>query len=330
MHTDVRGWVRELRDGISRDGLTFQPVAKSLRGAFNGPYFSVTTRRPFGTNIYEREWDLLIVLDACRLDALREVAPEYDFIESVDAIWSVGSASHEWICKTFTNEHVEAIRETTLITTNPFIPQVFDDRVFPPKAYAIPLMWANWDVVEKEEFDYFLKIYRHDYEEQFVATPPNVVTDHAIDIARRRPVERMVLHYFQPHTPYIAAAFREGRAITDTEQDPWKAVRNGTATRSEVWEMYLDNLRLVLDSIEVLLRNVDAERVVITADHGDLFGELGAWGHPEGFVHPDLKKVPWATATATDTGEHSPDIDISRQTGEDDQVEERLAQLGYL
>jgi hypothetical protein len=330
MHTDVRAWIDEYSTAVENGSSPKQALLKSLRGAFNGPYLSLTTRYPLGTNIYERDWDLLIVLDACRVDALRAVAPEYDFIESVDSIWSVGSASHEWICKTFTNEYRAEIADTALITTNPFIPQTFDDRVFPPKAYAIPLMWANWDVVEKSTFKSFLQIHRHDYEDYFSAPPPEIVTDHAIKMGRQMDSGRMVLHYFQPHTPYISRAFREKRPVTSVEQDPWEALQNGETTTEEVWEMYMDNLRFVLDSIETLLKNVDAEKVVITADHGDLFGEMGVYGHPEGFVHPDLKRVPWATATATDTGEHTPDVDAARQTETDQDVEERLAQLGYL
>ncbi|SFR67299.1 hypothetical protein [Halogeometricum limi] len=330
METDVRAWIEELSSGLKGGGSKKQALLWSLRGAFNGPYLSWTARHPIGTNVYERDWDLLIVLDACRLDALREVAPEYDYIQSVDSIWSVGSASHEWICKTFTNEYRSEIEQTSLITTNPFVPQTFDDRVFPPKAYAIPVMWPQWDVVEKSTFQNLLQIHKHDYEEYFSAPPPEIVTDHAIKMAREDPSERMVLHYFQPHTPYISHAHREKRPITDLEDDPWAAMQNGTATKEEAWELYMDNLRFVLDNIRTLLRNIDAEKVVITADHGDLFGEMGAYGHPEGFVHPDLKRVPWAIASGTDTGERQPDVETSRQTDGDHDVEDRLEKLGYL
>jgi len=41
---------------------------------------------PVGTNIYERDWDALVVLDACRVDILREVADEYEFIDEVDSV----------------------------------------------------------------------------------------------------------------------------------------------------------------------------------------------------------------------------------------------------
>lgn len=330
MHTDVRGWVRELRSGIQRDGLSAKPLLKSARGAFNGPYFTLTTRYPMGTNVYDRDWDLLIVLDACRVDALEAVAPEYDFIQSVDSIWSVGTASHEWLCKTFTREHLDEIRETVHITTNPFVPKVFDDHTYPPETYSVPLMWPKWDVVDRDDFKEVINIHRHDYEDISSSPPPQSVTDYAIDAGRRTSFDRMILHYFQPHTPYIAEAYEERRSLTDVERDPWQAVWDGIATKEEIEDLYMENLRYALDSIEVLLRNIDAEKVVITADHGDLFGEWGAWGHPEGFPHPDLKRVPWATATATDTGEYVPEVDVEKQMGAKDDVERRLAELGYL
>lgn len=328
MHTDARSWVSELSGGVRRRRP--QDVARALRGAFNGLYYTLTTRYPVGTNVYERDWDLLVVLDACRVDALRAVAPEYGFLEGVGSVWSVGSASHEWICKTFTNEHRDAVSGTALVTSNPFFPQTFNDRTFPPKAYSIPVMWPDWDVVEKSAFAKFLHVHRHDYEEYFPEAPPEVMTDYAIDVARNGDYDRMVVHYLQPHTPYIADACGADRPLTDIEADPWTAIDEGTATVGEVRELYLDNLRFVLDSVGDLLCNVDASKVVVTADHGELFGEVGLYGHPEGFTHPALKKVPWATATATDRHERTPDVEESRQGKTDPDTEQRLADLGYL
>lgn len=330
MHTDIRGWLGDLSADIRSKGVNYGTVVKPLRGAFNGLYFTVTTRVPLGTNVFERDWDLLVVLDACRVDALRALQTEYAFIEDVDAIWSVGSSSHEWIAKTFTNQYRREIERTVHLTTNPFIPQVFDDRVFPPKSYRIPLMLADWDVVEKAAFKRLLKVHRHDHEDLFAPTPPTDVTDYAIDAGRSEPFERMIVHYFQPHTPFISGAYRERRPVTEVEAHPYRSVRRGIATADEIWRLYLDNLRLALDSVGTLLRNIDAPEVVITADHGDLFGELGAFGHPEGFVHPNLKRVPWATATATDHGERVPAVDVSRQTDAEFDAEERLERLGYL
>jgi len=327
MHIDIRQWLSDLVRAPPGDR-TYAAL-NAVRGLHNGLFYTVSSRYPLGTNIFEREWDLLVVLDACRVDAMEAVAPEYDFIESVDSIWSTGSSSHEWLCKTFTGDHIDEIRETIYLSSNPNAPPTFEDGVRPPRSYAIPLMWANWDVVDRNAFKLFKQIPKPDYEERYATLAPDVVTDHSIHAGRTHEFGRMVVHYFQPHRPYIADAHPEKRAVNDIEDQPWEAIRNGIATKGEVWDLYLDNLRLALDSVERLLANIDAERVVITADHGDLFGEFGMYGHPEGFLHPNLKKVPWVETTATDEKTSTPTIESEREESKRD-VEKQLEELGYI
>ncbi|MFB6225192.1 MAG: hypothetical protein ABEI13_01925, partial [Candidatus Paceibacteria bacterium] len=43
-------------------------------------WMTATSHHPVGINVLDLEWDTLILLDTCRVDALREVAPEYDFL----------------------------------------------------------------------------------------------------------------------------------------------------------------------------------------------------------------------------------------------------------
>lgn len=326
MHLDLENWTRDLATAIS-EGDSRQ-IMNAARGLHNGLFFTVTSRRPLGTNVFDRDWDLLIVLDACRVDAMREVAPEFDFIDGVDSIWSVGSASHEWICKTFTRKHIDRIAETVFVSTNPHVPKTFQEGAMPPATYSIPAMLANWNVVQEQDFQLLRHLHRHDYEDYFATIPADLVTDHSIQLGRTQDFGQMIVHYFQPHRPYIASAHAEERPVTDIENEPWDSIRNGAATRDEIWTLYLDNLRYVLRSVERLLDNVDAETVIITADHGDLFGEFGLYGHPEGFVHPNLKKVPWVETTATDHGESDPAVDVERQDSTVD-VDERLRDLGY-
>ena len=64
-----------------------------------------------GKNIFEEDWDLLVILDACRIDALREFESEYDFINSIDSRWSVGSTSKEFINRTYTQEYQNEIKK---------------------------------------------------------------------------------------------------------------------------------------------------------------------------------------------------------------------------
>lgn len=57
---------------------------------YRTPAVGVNAYRTIGTNVFDREWDALIVLDTARVDALRIVADEYNFIKNVESIWSVG------------------------------------------------------------------------------------------------------------------------------------------------------------------------------------------------------------------------------------------------
>jgi hypothetical protein len=169
--------------------------------------------------------------------------------------------------------------------------------------------------------------YVPDEQKPFVHTPPEYVTDRTIAVARETSPEKLLVHYTPPHSPYTANALTEGRDLEPYEREPFQALRDGVPLE-QVWKAYLDELRLGLDEVETLLTNVDADRVAITADHGEAFGEYGIYSHPLGMPHPHVRRVPWAGTTATDTGEYEPTVDpeaydASRET------KEHLKDLGY-
>jgi arylsulfatase A-like enzyme len=126
----------------------------------------------------------------------------------------------------------------------------------------------------------------------------------------------------------MARADADDREPTAVEMHPWPALRRGEADYETVWEHYLDNLRYALDEVRVLLENLDAETVVITADHGEAFGDFGAHGHPDGLLLPQIKRVPWFETTAVDRGWRQPTLD--RSDAPETEVEEHLADLGYM
>ena len=317
--------ISDIHHGLSKPKSTSK---KALIRLYQGLWYTLASRHQIGTNIFETNWDLLLVLDACRVDALRAVAPEYDFIDSVDSIWSVGSNSHEWIAQTFSNKYKTEISKTTYITGNAFTKRIFEMRSFPPAMINVPFTWTDWDIVDKSQLNQLIEPWKQHRDDQHKGLPPQVLTDYAIDIGRSRKPDRLLLHYMQPHGPYMHGSVIEDRDPTEIEIEAWKSLRDGKASFETVWELYLDNLRLVLDDVEELLENIDAETVVITADHGEAFGEFGAHGHPEGFPHQVVKKVPWVVTSATDMQTREPQIE--RDTGPETDVEEYLRNLGYL
>lgn len=65
---------------------------------------------------------------------------------------------------------------------------------------------------------------------------------------------------------------------------------------------------VVSNDLETLLETVDADRVVVTSDHGNTIGECGTFGH-HGVPLDVLRRVPWVETDATDTGSFEPSID---------------------
>jgi hypothetical protein len=102
----------------------------------------------------------------------------------------------------------------------------------------------------------------------------------------------------------------------------------GKVTREEGWDAYLDTLRWGLDDVALLLANLDADEVVITADHAELFGEWRLYGHPIRTWVPALLRVPWVRVSATDTGSYEPSDAVIDENDAAD-VEEQLRALGY-
>jgi hypothetical protein len=297
-----------------------------------------TSRRPIGTNVFERDWDVLLLLDTCRVDALREVEEEYDFINNVEEIWSVGSTSKEWVEQTFTNEYADETARTAYITGNPFSNTLLGDRQRTEYGTThgtwLHQKWVSRfvkdDLIDIDELGHMEPLWGSTgADAPFERSQhPRALTDHTIVAARSGKFDRVITHYMQPHSPYFASSDKYDE-LMGHEKAPFQAVATGDeVTKQQVWEAYLDNLRYVLDNIEELLQNVDG-KVVISADHGELFGEHMHF-HMPGNPHPKLKKVPWVETEASDNRTIEPDVELTGHKNAEEVSEEQLEALGYI
>ncbi|WP_254535250.1 hypothetical protein [Halomarina litorea] len=318
----TKGWLNQTYKRFRDDSIP-GAVAKTLYDVYLGGLMSVSSRREIGTNFYSKEWDLLIILDACRVDALREVAPEFDFIDDVSSIWSVGSSSEEWMANTFTEPHREEIRQTAYVTYNTFTERVLRNGERPPVTKSVP-QWTNWKTLHTDDFGLIDEVWRDAWDDEVNTVQPRPVTDRAIHAHRQSDASRLMVHYGQPHAPYLE------RPDGEMARTYWPELRRGEMEIEDAWEYYIDNLRLVLQDVKILLENVDAPRVIITADHGEAFGEWGILTHPTGMPHPVVRKVPWAETEATDERTHTVEISEADETNvTSKEVNQRLESLGY-
>lgn len=312
-------------------------IRKNLYYPYIGLWYSLTSRMPIGSNLYETDWDLAVILDTARVDAITELRDEYDFITEVDSIWSVGSSTPEWLINTFSERWLEQIRNTSRISANGFDEYILVQQSPPPELDNAPLGAPDFPRVDHTEFDYLEILYQGDFHDDELGTvPPRDVTKRAISFGRQNAWDRLMVHYIQPHAPYITDALTGDSEMTEITSRPMWALRNGLISKQEGWEMYLDNLRLVLDEVETLLDNIDSEKAVITADHGESFGEYGGkFGHIDGYLTPQVRRVPWVETTAVDRQTVTPGEKYqTRGRGASDEVEtekleQHLEDLGY-
>ncbi|MFB6147069.1 MAG: hypothetical protein ABEJ08_05220 [Halobacteriaceae archaeon] len=259
------------------------------------------------------DWDVLVVLDACRADLMAEVLDETargDRFESRGTATSPASTSAPWMERVFGEADDEELAGLGYVSGNPH----------------------TASAVDGDRFGLLDEVWRYAWDDDLGTIPPAPVTDRAIATWRGRDLDRLVVHYMQPHFPSVAdPSFDEGvplAAFGDRPMSVWERLRFGRVSEAEVWEQYRANLRAVLDSVAVLFENLDADRAVVTADHGNAVGEWHLYGHVGGVSLPSLRTVPWCVARPVDRHTRDPEsYDRAGEAASD--VDERLQQLGY-
>lgn len=282
-----------------------------------------------GTTIWERgEWDVLVVLDACRFDLWQDVAPGYGL--QIQSVMSNATCSYDWIQRNFNRSEYD-LSTVSYISGNPFADHSSET--------------LQSTDVHKTELQHFLPLYKSQWGSidgtEVETIPPQPITNHAIATWRQRKevdIDKMVLHYMQPHQPYRSRPDwdRIGKNLKDLAHDlnpngasAWQMARRGEISINELWDAYRDNLEWVLDDVtQRLLTNLDAS-VVITSDHGNAMGERGDWGHPAGAIAPEVRRVPWVSVAGNDAQTIMPDVNIHNVQSESESVDAQLEALGY-
>ncbi len=317
--------------------------------------------------IWDREWDVLCLLDGCRVDLMEGVAADYDFLphpDGVETIWSVGSQSAEWMAETFHPRYAEEMARTAYVTGNPFTAQG-GEQLEAIDTGPLPLSQTDFGVL--------YEAWREDWTDGEISTiPPTPLTDATIATWRHRSaldIDRVIVHYMQPHAPFRSRPdwflgtanidewgsldkdedpdleeiplddldpemreFLEAVAAdSEVDRDPWTRLRDGELPAAEFWRAYRDNLDWVLEDVARLVENCDG-RIALSSDHGNGAGEFGVWSHPPAVHLPALREVPWVTISGEDRGTVDPRLPpaLADRTRSEADARRRLVDLGYL
>lgn len=227
--------------------------------------------------LIESDWNVLIVLDACRSDSYHRRD------HSSQAKRSMAWCTYLWVQRL---ARLLDGQEVLYVTANPVVDRELNK-----------LDASSFHLISVWDFDWG-RCGPH----KMPTVHPRSVNDAVLSYvdAHGQP-ERMVVHYIQPHMPYIgrdALPYADwGRCDAEMAYDlrkvahPRQAVKRGEVSREQVRAAYEGNVDLVVPYAHAL-RDSLAGIVVITADHGELLGERGKYGHSSGPC-PELLNVPW-------------------------------------
>ncbi len=271
----------------------------------------------------ESEWDYCLVLDSCRYDVFESVYDEY-LDGSLERRESVGSSTPEWAYRTFTGDH-----DIAYFSGNPFINSLGIPLSELKWGASCDYDWTATEHISNV-LDIWKERWDDDLGTVPPEAMTAAFEEYQTDISE---ADRTVFHYMQPHAPYLSRGqggklgqIKEGinrqaesdgdggvvSKIGDTvrpklekslegssiaqkaglwlEMDPVELVRGGT--RQTGLEYHEQNLRIALEEIVELVEELDGD-VIVTADHGEAFGEEGVWEHHIETYIPPLMEVPW-------------------------------------
>lgn len=273
------------------------------------PFLSAPSNR---IQFMDEDWDNLIILDACRFDLFEDVS---NLSGDLKAVNSNATHTYEFVSKNLDTEHPD----TVYITASPQLARV------------------------GENFAHIEHLWKTDWDEESKTVLPSTVVERTLELEELYNDKRLVVHFMQPHYPFIGPAGDElgeyssftGGLENKKHAPIWDKLASGDVSVEAVWNAYRENLELVLPHVETLVDQLYGKSVV-TSDHGNLFRKRVSWlpirieSHPRNFPDPDLMRVPWLVLPydrrrTIETG------DVTRLDSKDeDVVEDRLNDLGYL
>lgn len=269
-----------------------------------------------GINILSEDWDVLAILDACRYDSFAKRANIQGELKKVR---SKASATDPFLRKNLSGKDAT---DAVYVTGN-------------PQFYRIQNGIYDVDPIDCEFYD-TINVWQDNWDEEHRTVRPEIVTDAAIRAAENYPNKRILVHYLQPHAPYIGPTGQE-HLPTDV-LNFWTSYKKGEieVDLEVVRQAYHENLDLVLEDVKRLFTEIEG-KIVVSADHGEMLGERSGllptrkYGHPIGVHTPGLVEVPWLVKN---TGERRDIVaEEPEQTGDldvaDEEVKERLRDLGY-
>jgi hypothetical protein len=281
-------------------------------------------------NLLGEDWDYLVVLDACRFDFFRDVYGDY-LSGEVEKRRSRGSSTPEWAMRTFPDHHDITYFSANPLVNSLSVPfneipwgKALGDEYAWAAADHIAEIVDVWQFAWDDDLG---TVHPAEVNEAVLSRPelvdkrdrtvihylqphmPYIVGGKGRKIGElRNAVERaesesgtgggLLTELGGLASPRVRRTFENSTLLTklgvllDLEVDSLLSLSRNGGARAVVEQHYEETLRLVLEHVSELVDELDGS-VVVTADHGEAFGEQGYWEHHVETHIPVLVDVPW-------------------------------------
>lgn len=252
-------------------------------------------RKNNGFFILDEDWDNLIILDACRYDIFRKLYLKRKIKGKLFKKISRGSHTIEYLLENFKNKKYDDI---VYLTSTPYV-----------------------NIYCKNNFHKIISVWKYGWDPQFLTVTPESMFDYAIEALIKYPNKRLIIHFMQPHFPYIGYSIKDLRRNIREEMKKKVKKNDGIyflekkfkkslfslytrrifALLTDEFQIkaYIKNLKLVLPVVEKLIEILPGKTAVST-DHGESFGEkmhnlfpIKFYGHDINIRIPSLVEIPW-------------------------------------
>jgi len=252
-------------------------------------------------DLLDEKWDVLVILDGCRYDIFKELYPDVlQYTGTLKQARTFSANSQEWLHNNFYGKDC-----SNIIYVQPAIR--FHEFLPAQNFFKVVMTWeTGWD-------------------SKYGTIPPQDTTDIALEWMKRYPKKRFIIHYEQPHDPFLSYDVPEKTQAFEITEHQKKITARDTilkylniffsqertwrlqkrfglwiGTTGELWfkygwegirKGYEENLKLALAHVNRLIEKYPTKRFTIAADHGELLGENGRFGHG-GIKFKEVIEVP--------------------------------------
>jgi len=261
--------------------------------------FGSYRRLPQKSLITKRDWDVLIILDACRLDAYLK-AKNRPRNGKIYSVYTGASITPHWLTRTWLDGDWS---DTIYISANIFANKSIGRMAHLHRLFQYSLKDVFMDIVE---------VWRWIDGSTGIVSPEKVYRAYKTVKTRMRLKGyilgrdyRMVIHFMQPHLPYITMkklaslinsldrTLRESGISLGYDYLFIPLLRKYSSREREIlWRHYMNNLEEVLKYVNKIVEGEGGIRKVVTADHGEMLGEMNLYFHFD-IDHPILRVVPY-------------------------------------